>query len=72
MYFMRWLVLSLFAKEKPLFHLLIPLRHRIARCFHALYDDMIRGMKPRSTSFLLGTITDLAQGRSELLVENAL
>jgi putative transposase len=29
-------------------------------------------MKPRSTSLLLGTITDLAKGKSELLVENAL
>src|SRR5947199_7898522 len=29
-------------------------------------------MKPRSTSLLLGTIADLAKGKSELLVENAL
>jgi putative transposase len=29
-------------------------------------------MKPRSTSLLLETITDLAKGKSELLVENAL
>jgi putative transposase len=55
-----------------MFHLLIPLRQRIARCFHALHDDMVRWMKPRSTSLLLGTITDLAKGRSELIVENAL
>jgi putative transposase len=55
-----------------MFHLLIPLRQRIARCFHALHDDIVRWMKPRSTSLLLGTITDLAKGRSELIVENAL
>jgi hypothetical protein len=29
-------------------------------------------MKPRSTSLLLGTIADLAKGKSELLIENAL
>jgi len=29
-------------------------------------------MKPRSTSLLFGTIADLAKGKSELLVENAL
>jgi putative transposase len=29
-------------------------------------------MKPRSTSLLLGTITDLAKGKSDLLIENAL
>jgi len=29
-------------------------------------------MKPRSTSFLLGTVADLTKGKSELLVENAL
>jgi putative transposase len=54
------------------FPVLIPLRHRITLCFHALSDGIIRWMKPRSTSFLLGTITDLAKGKSELLVENAL
>src|SRR5260370_19843377 len=62
----------LFAKEKPVFPVLIPLRHRITLCFHALSDGIIRWMKPRSTSLLLGTITDLAKGKSELLIENAL
>ena len=55
-----------------MFPVLIPLKQRIALCFHALYDGMVRWMKPRSTSLLLGTITDLAKGKSELLVENAL
>jgi putative transposase len=51
---------------------LIPLRHRIALCFHALHDGIVRWMKPRSTSLLFGTIADLAKGKSELMVENAL
>jgi putative transposase len=54
------------------FPVLIALRHRITLCFHALSDGIMRWMKPRSTSLLLGTITDLAKGKSELLVENAL
>jgi len=63
---------SFFAKEKPVFPVLIPLRQRLALRFHTLYDGMVRWIKPHSTSLLLGTIADLARGRSELLVENAL
>ncbi len=55
-----------------MFPVLLPLRQRIALCFHALSDGIVRWMKPRSTSLLLGTIADLAKGKSELLVENAL
>src|SRR5947207_13539092 len=62
----------LFAKEKPVFPVLISLRQRLALCFHALHDGIVRWMKPRATSLLLGTIADLARGKSELLVENAL
>jgi len=51
---------------------LILLRQRIALCFHALHYCLVRWLKPRSTSLLLGTIADLAKGKSELLVENAL
>jgi putative transposase len=54
------------------FPVLTPLRQRIARCFHALHDGSVRWMKPRSTSLVLGTIADLAKGKSELLVENAM
>jgi putative transposase len=54
------------------FPVLIPLRQRLARCFHALHDGSVRGIKPRSTSLLLGTIADRAKGKSELLVENAM
>jgi hypothetical protein len=45
---------------------------RRALCFQALFDGFVRWMKPRSTSLLLGTIADLANRKSELLVENAL
>ena len=62
----------LFAKEKPVFPVLISLRQRIALCFNALHDSIVRWMKPHSTSLLLGTIEDLARGKSALLVENAL
>ena len=55
-----------------MFPVLIPLRQRQALCFHALHDGMVRWMKPRSTSLVLGTIADLAKGKSELLVENAM
>ncbi len=55
-----------------MFHVLIPIKQRIARCFHALHEGIVRWMKPRSTSLFLGTIADLAKGRSQLLVENAL
>ena len=55
-----------------MFPVLIPIRQRIALFFHALHDGIVRWMKPRSTSLLLGTIADLARGKSELLVENAL
>ena len=55
-----------------MFPVLTLIRHRIALCFHTLYNGVVRWMKPLSTSLLLGTIADLARGKSELLVENAL
>ncbi len=55
-----------------MFPVLISIRQRIALCFNALHDSIVRWMKPHSTSLLLGTIADLARGKSELLVENAL
>ncbi len=59
-------------KENAVFPVLIPLRQRIALCFHALHDGIVHWTKPRSTFLVLGTIADLAKGKSELLVENAL
>ena len=69
---MLWYLSLSLLKEKPVFPVLTTLRQRIALCFHELYDGSVRWMKPRSTSLLLGTIADLAKGKSELLVENAL
>ena len=60
------------AKENYVFPVPIPLGQRLARCFHALYAGMVHWMKPHSPSLLLGTIADLAKGKPELLVENAL
>jgi hypothetical protein len=60
------------AKENSVFPVLIPPRQRIALSFHTLYNDVVRWLKPRSTFFLLGTITDPSKGKFELLVENAL
>src|SRR5258708_16675557 len=64
--------LALFAKEKPVFHILIPIRQRIALSFHALHVVLVDWIKLHSTSLVLGTIADLAKGKSVLLVENAL
>jgi putative transposase len=54
------------------FPVLISLTQRMALCFHILYGDLVRRMKPRSTSLVFGTVADLAKEKSELLVENAL
>ena len=62
----------LFTKEKPVFPVLMSIRQRRAHGFHVLSAGMVRWMKPRSTSLLLGTIADIARGKSEWLVENAL
>jgi hypothetical protein len=51
----------LFTKEKPVLPVFIPLRQRIALCFHTRHDGSVR-WKPRSSSLLLGTIADLAKG----------
>ena len=55
-----------------MFPVLMSIRQRRAHGFHVLSAGMVRWMKPRSTSLLLGTIADIARGKSELLVENAL
>jgi putative transposase len=43
-----------------------------ALCFHMLHNGFVRWMRPHNTSLLLGTVADLAKGRTQLLVENAL
>jgi hypothetical protein len=59
-------------KENSVFPVLIPLRQRLALCFHALDDGLGRWMKPRSTSLVLGTLADLTRDKAELVAENAL
>src|SRR5438445_13832617 len=51
----------LFAKEKPVFPVLIPTKQRLALRFHALYDGIGRGLQPRSTSILLRSIAGLSR-----------
>ncbi len=41
-------------------------------CFHILQGDFLRWTRPLNTSLLLGTLADLARGKSELVAENAL
>ncbi len=70
--FQMLVLFFLFTKEKPVFPVLMPMKQRIAHCFHALHAGIVHWMKPCSTSLLLATIADLAKGKSELLIENAL
>jgi len=46
---------------------------RLAGCgFQSLHHRFVAWSKPDTTSFLLGTLTDLARSKSELVAENAL
>jgi putative transposase len=54
------------------FQVLLPLRQRLARCFYALSNGFGCGMKPCSTSLVLGTLADLTRDKAELVAENAL
>lgn len=40
--------------------------------FPALQEHVLRGMKPPTTSLVLGTRADLTRGKAELLAQNAL
>lgn len=59
-------------KENAVFPVLNPLRQRLARCFHGIYDGLRHWMKPRSTSLVVGTLADLTRDKAELVTENAL
>jgi len=52
--------------------MLISIKQLIFFSFHTLQERFLRWIKPPTTSLLLGTLTDLARGKSELLAENAL
>jgi hypothetical protein len=52
--------------------MLISIKHLIFFSFHTFKERFLRWIQPPTTSLLLGTLTDLARGKSELLAENAL
>ncbi len=54
------------------FRLVITIKQRVCLSFHALQKRFLCWVKPATTSLLLGTLTDLARGKSELIAENAL
>jgi putative transposase len=49
-----------------------PIKQRVCLSFHVLQERVLRWLKPVTTSFVLGTLTDLTRGKAELLAENAL
>src|SRR6266487_6091836 len=54
------------------FRLVITIKQRVGLSFHALQKRFLCWVKPPTTSLVLGTLADLARGKSELIVENAL
>ena len=44
----------------------------VSSCLRLLQRSLLKWTKPPQTSLLLGTLTDLARGKSELVAENAL
>ena len=50
----------------------VSIKQLVCSCFHILEDGFLRWARPLNTSLLLGTLADLARGKSELVAENAL
>jgi putative transposase len=50
----------------------ISIKHLLCSCFHLLQNSFLHWTRPLNTSSLLGTLADLARGKSELVAENAL
>ena len=50
----------------------ISIKQRLSLSFHVLQERFSRGIRPPTTSLLLGTLVDLTRGKSESLAENAL
>src|SRR5207244_1155144 len=48
------------------------IKQQVFFSFHTLQARFLAWIKPSMTSLVLGTLTDLARGKSELLAENAL
>ncbi len=51
---------------------LISIKQLVYSCFHLLQHNFLHWTRPLNTSLLLGTLTDLARGKSERVAENAL
>ena len=56
----------------PMSRVFISIKQLVCSCFHILQDGFLRWTRPLNTSLLLGTLADLARGKSELVAENAL
>jgi putative transposase len=54
------------------FRLVITFKQRVCLSFLALQKRLLCWVKPATTSLLLGTLADLARGKSALIAENAL
>jgi putative transposase len=54
------------------FRLVITIKQRVCLIFHVLQKRFLCWVKPPTTSIVLGTLTDLLRGKSELIAENAL
>src|SRR5215469_16116759 len=63
-----------FHKEEVLFvRFAFPsIKQHISFCFHTLQEQVLRWIKPPTTSLVVGTLADLTRGKAELLAENAL
>jgi len=56
----------------PVSRVLISINQQVCSCFHLLQNGFLHWTRPLTTSLLLGTLADLARGKSELVAENAL
>jgi hypothetical protein len=54
------------------FRLVITIKQQVYFSFHTLQKRFLCWVKPPSASLVLGTLTDLLRGKSELIAENAL
>ncbi len=63
-----------FHKEEVLFvsYVFHSIKRYISFCFYALQEQVLRWMKPSTTSLVLSTLADLTRSKAELLAENAL
>ena len=52
--------------------LLISIKHQLCFRFHTPQERVLRWIKPRTTSLVLGALADLGRGKGELIAENAL